>query len=199
MSGRVKTDELDQLHDYGIYSPARIIFLSGGIDEDSAVEFIKNIRVLDHSSDKSITVLINTNGGDVHQGMAIYDAIKECKSPIITHAVGPCWSMGAIILQAGDTRKISSNATIMIHLGSVEYSEDHVKQVERWIAENKRIGQLADNILFERIKQKKPKFTKEKFTQLLTFDSIYTAKQAIDLGLADEIEEHKTYESTEQN
>lgn len=198
MAGKVKTDELTQFHDYSVYTPARIISLSGDIDEEKAVEFIKNIRILDHTSSQDITILINTGGGEVHQGMAIYDAIKECKSKVITHAVGPCWSMGAIILQAGDTRKISASATVMIHVGSEEYGQDHAMQIERWVKENKRISSLADNILYQRIKQKKPKFKKEQLKAILVFDTIYTAKQVVDMGLADEIEDHKEYVQNEQ-
>lgn len=188
---KVKTDELDQWHDYGVYTPARLVELSGDIDQDTAMEFIKNIRLLDHTSNSDIVVLINTPGGDVHQGMAIFDAIKECNSNVLTHAVGPCWSMGSVILQAGDTRKISSNATIMVHTGSSEYDEDHSLNIKRWIKENERIGKRADDILLAKIRKKKPRFTKDKFEKLLEFDTIYTADQALDMGLADEIAEHK--------
>jgi ATP-dependent Clp protease, protease subunit len=193
MATRVKTDELDQWHEYDVYTPARLVSLNGEITEESAVKFIKNIRLLDHVSDKEITVLINTPGGDVHQGMAIIDAIKECHSRVTTHAVGPCWSMGAIIFQAGDFRKISANATVMIHYGSQEYSEDHSLNIERWIAENKRIGEEADLILFNSLKRKNPKLTKKQFEKLLIFDTILEAPKVLELGLADKIEEHKGY------
>lgn len=191
MSTKVKTDELDQWHDYGVYTPARLIDLSGDIDKETATEVIKNIRLLDHVGSNDITILINSGGGDVAQGMAIYDAIKECDSKVITHVVGPTASMASIIFQAGDERIISSNATLMIHIGSDEYDEDHALNIERWIKENKRIGKIADNILYQKIKQKKPRFKKESFDQLLVFDTIYTAKQAVEMGLADRTAPHK--------
>ena len=193
MPKRIKTDEFDQFHDYGVYSPARIIDLSGEIDEDNAVEFIKNIRLLDHANDQDITVLINSEGGDVSQGMAIYDSVKECNSKVITHAVGPCYSMASIIFQAGDHRKISANATVMIHTGKEGYPEDHPLNNERWLAENKRLGKIADNILFEKIKKKKPRFQRKRFEELLVFDTIYTSEQAVEMGLADEIATHKEF------
>lgn len=193
MSGKVKTDELDQWHDYNVYTPARLIYLEGSIDEDSAGEFIRNIRLMDHVTDNDITVLINSNGGDVHQGMAIYDAIKECNSRVVTHVVGTCYSMASIIYQAGDERIISANASMMIHIGDEGYDDDHPMNVDRWLKENRRIGEIADNILYDRIKEKKPRFKKEKFKELLVFDTIYTAKEAINMGLADKIVEHKGY------
>lgn len=191
MSTKVKTDELDQWHEYNVYTPARLISLDGDIDLESATEFIKNIRLMDHVTDKDIVVLINSEGGSVGQGMAIYDAIKECDSKVITHAVGPCYSMAAIIFQAGDERIMSDNATLMIHVGEEGYETDHPVNIERWTKENKRLGDKADNILYQKIKNKKPRFKKEKFNELLVFDTIYTSQQALEMGLADRIKEHK--------
>lgn len=191
MSTRVKTDELDQWHDYNIYTPARLISLSGEIDEDSAVEFIKNIRLLDHVNNRDIIVLLNTPGGSVHQGLAIFDAIKECNSKVTTHAVGPCWSMGACILQAGDYRKISANATVMIHSGEMELGADHIKNVERWYKEFKRVGDVYDEIILKKIRDKKPRFKKTTLDNIMTFDTIYKADDVLAMGLADVIEDHK--------
>lgn len=190
---KIQPDELQQFHDFGVYTPARIISLDTEIDEDSAAQFIKNIRLMDHLTEKEITVLINTPGGSVHQGLAIYDAIKECRSEVITHAVGPCWSMGAIILQAGDQRIISQNATVMIHEGSTGFDEDHVKNIERWYKEDQRIGKVCDQILFEKMKEKNPKFTMKKLQQMNIFDTILTAEEAVKYGLAQKIAEHKGY------
>lgn len=191
MSTKVKTDELDQWHDYNIYTPARLISLDGDIDLESATEFIKNIRLLDHVTDQDITVLINSNGGSVRQGMAIYDAIKECDSKVITHATGPCYSMAAIIFQAGDERIMSDNATLMIHVGEEGYEPDHPVNIDRWLKESRRLGERADDILFQRIRQKKPRFKKEAFKELLVFDTIYTSTKAVEMGLANRIKEHK--------
>jgi len=193
MNKKIAVDELTQWHDYNVYTPARLIYLEGSIDEDSAGEFIRNIRLMDHVTDKDITVLINSSGGDVHQGMAIYDAIKECKSKVITHAVGTCYSMASIIFQAGDERLISSNATLMIHIGDEGYDTDHPSNLDRWLKENRRMGNVADNILYEKIKKKKPRFKKEKFEELLVFDTIYTSIKVVEMGLADVVVEHKGY------
>ena len=169
------------------------IILSGEIKEEIAVQFIKNIRLLDYVNNNDITVLINTPGGCIHQGLAIIDAIRECKSKVITHAVGPCWSMGACILQAGDERLISANATIMIHAGQIILPEDHVVNVDRWHREYKRINKVYDEIIFKKIKEKRPRFTEKKLTDIMKFDTIYTAEQAIAMGLADKVEEHRSF------
>ena len=146
MTKGVHLDALAQWHEYGVYTPARLIDLSGDIDEESASRFIKNIRLLDHVTDKDIKVLINTEGGDVHQGLAIIDAIRECQSKVTTHAVGNCWSMGAAILQAGDKRLVSTNATVMIHAGKVKLPEEHPEIVEKWRKEMKRVDEIYKSI-----------------------------------------------------
>lgn len=193
MAKTVKTDELSQYHDYNVYTPARLINLDGDIDKESASEFIKNIRLLDHVNHNNITVLINSEGGSVRHGMSIVDAIRECTSKVTTHAVGECYSMAAIIFQAADFRKISANASVMIHIGSEGYEPDHPNNIDRWMKESRRLGKKADDILFEKIKKKKPRFQKKKFEELLVFDTIYTAEQAIEMGLVDEIAEHKEF------
>jgi ATP-dependent protease ClpP protease subunit len=193
MTKIVKTDSLDHWHDHDVYPPARLISLMGDIDEERAAQFVKNIRLLDFVNDKDITVLLSSEGGSVHYGMQIFDAIKECHSKVTVHAVGPCYSMSSVILQAADHRKISANATVMIHVGSEEYPEDHALNVKRWIEENKRIEKETTDILYQRIKEKKNRFQRKQLDKLLTFDTIYTAEQAIDMGLADKIEEHKGF------
>ena len=192
MSSHLK-DHLIAFHEYGVYVPNRIIDLSGEIDELEASKFIRNIRILDHTSEKDITVLINTPGGDVHHGLAIVDAIKECRSKVITHAVGPCWSMGACILVSGDERKISRNATVMIHAGEMGIDPDHPRNVDRWIKEFTRVGDIYDTLILQAIQKKKPRFQKKKLKDIMVFDTIYQADQVIGMGLADIIEEYKEF------
>jgi len=193
----IKTDELSQFHEYNVYTPARLIYLEGDIDKDSAGEFIRNIRLMDHVTDKDITVLINSEGGDVYQALAIIDSIKECNSRVITHAVGPCYSSAAWILQSGDLRKISSNSRIMVHIGEEGYSSDHPNIIKKWIKENERVSKTLNDMLLEKIKIKKPRFTKAKIDELLLFDTIFNATESIEIGLADEIVEHKEFKHGE--
>ena len=188
---RIKTDSLDQFHEFGIYTPARIIDCMGDIDEEKAKQFIKNIRLLDYTNDKDIVVLIGSEGGDVSWGMAMFDAIKECNSRVITHAIGPCWSMASVLLQAGDIRKMSSNATTMLHVGTEALEENHPKINRAWIKENDRIEEIIVDILLKKIKKKKPRFQRKKLKELIMFDKILTAEQTIEYGLADTVEDHK--------
>ena len=127
-------EEISRFHSDGIYVPARLIDCMDDITEEKAKQVVKNIRLLDFVSDEDITVLLATEGGDVSWGMQIYDALKECVSKVVIQIVGPCWSMGSIIAQAGDHIKISQNATMMIHMGQQNYPEDYtLKRARRGI------------------------------------------------------------------
>jgi len=193
MDKKTDLNALTQFHDNNIYPPGRLILLDGDINSECSAQFISNIRSLDYLGNEDITVLLKTEGGEVHEGMAIFDAIKECDSKVIVHAVGICWSMGAIILQAGDKRLISENATLMVHEGDLSIPESHKSNAERWIKEYERLDKLTDKLLLDKIRIKHPRFTKKKLKEMLIFDTILTAEQAIELGLADEIAEHKEF------
>lgn len=96
----------------------RIIFLSGEIDENLATTIVSEIIYLSASSQKDkITIYINSPGGDVNAGLAIYDAMKSSPCIIETIGVGLCASMGAFLLSSGDIghRKAYENCEIMIH------------------------------------------------------------------------------------
>jgi ATP-dependent Clp protease protease subunit len=184
-----ENDIIELLHEKGIYLPNRSVVIFGDIDEDMFKRVWSNLHHLDSSS-KPINIFINTGGGCVTQGFAIYDAIKGCKNLVRAMVYGECSSMGSIILQAADERLMSPNSSIMIHKGTEEYHEDHALNVERWIEHNKKLEERCNNIYLEKIKEKKNKFGIKSLEKLLPFDTILSPKEAIELGLADRIEEH---------
>ncbi len=106
---------------YDIYSRLlkdRIIFLGGGIDDHLANLIIAQLLFLESEDpDKDIYLYINSPGGVVSAGMAIYDTMQYLKSPVSTICVGQAASMGAILLASGTKGKRFTlpNARIMIH------------------------------------------------------------------------------------
>jgi len=106
---------------YDIYSrllKERIIFLGGGIDDNVANLVIAQLLFLEaEDPDKDIHLYINSPGGVVTAGMAIYDTMRYIKAPVSTICVGQAASMGAILLTAGEKGKRYSleNSRIMIH------------------------------------------------------------------------------------
>lgn len=106
---------------YDIYSrllKERIIFLGGGIDDNVANLVIAQMLFLEaEDPDKDIHLYINSPGGVVTAGMAIFDTMRYIKSPVSTICVGQAASMGAVLLAAGENGKRFSlgHSRIMIH------------------------------------------------------------------------------------
>lgn len=106
---------------YDIYSRLlkdRIVMLGTAIDDDVANAIIAQFLFLESEDDeKPISLYINSPGGVVTAGLAIYDTIQYLKSPVSTICVGQAASMGAVLLAAGKkgSRRALPNARIMIH------------------------------------------------------------------------------------
>lgn len=113
---------------YDIYSrllKERIVFLTGVIDDDSANIAIAQLLFLEaEDPKKDIYLYINSPGGSVTAGMALYDTMQHVKPDVATICVGMAASMGAVLLSAGAKGKrfILPNAEVMIHqpLGGAE-------------------------------------------------------------------------------
>ena len=105
---------------YDIYSRLlkdRIIFISGEINDDTASLVISELLYLDSINHNDISIYINSPGGSVTAGLAIYDTMKIIKSDVETIGVGMSASMGAFLLSSGTKgkRSILENAEVMIH------------------------------------------------------------------------------------
>ena len=94
----------------------REVFLIEEVNRKSATDMIKQLMYLDRiDTGKPVTVYINSPGGEVVSGLAVYDYIKVMKSPVNTVCMGSAASMGAILFLAGKERSMLKNSEIMIH------------------------------------------------------------------------------------
>ncbi|MCF0223067.1 MAG: ATP-dependent Clp protease proteolytic subunit [Fibrobacter sp.] len=95
----------------------RRIFLWGGVDDESAERIVKQLLYLDSQSNEDILFFINSPGGVISSGLAIYDCMNAIKSDVVTVCCGQAASMGAVLLTAGAKGKRYAwpNARIMIH------------------------------------------------------------------------------------
>lgn len=103
---------------YSLLLSERIIFITGEINDVLASNIVSQIIYLSAvSQKKKISIYINSPGGEVNSGLAIYDAMKSSPCPIETIGIGLCASMGALLLSSGDKglRKAYPNCEIMIH------------------------------------------------------------------------------------
>lgn len=172
---------------YDIYSRLlkdRIVFLGGEVTDDEANLIVAQLLFLEaEDPDKDISLYINSPGGSVTAGMAIYDTMQYVKCDVSTICIGMAASMGAFLLAAGakGKRKALPNAEIMIHQpsGGVRGQTTDIKiQAERMIA----IKKLLNKILAERTGQ--PIDRVEVDTER---DNFMTAEQALNYGLIDQI------------
>ena len=197
---KVSKDHIDKFFDYGIDLDNRTIYLGSaeydeeengtGTDFFMAERFIKALHLLEKAGptgDKPIKVIMNNPGGSVVDGMAIYDAIRSCKNHVTIEVYGDACSMGCIILQAADHRALAPHSIVMFHEGYDSYANNHPEINRRWNKFNERYGVFLDKILMDKIKEKHPDLKDKKFKELNTFDTIFTAEEAVNFGLADEV------------
>ena len=172
---------------YDIYSRLlkdRIIFLGETIDEHIASLVVAQLLFLEaEDPDKDINIYINSPGGSVTAGMAIYDTMQYIKPEVSTICVGMAASMGAFLLSAGQKRKRYAlpNAEIMIHqpLGGVQGQAEDIKIHAEWILKTR---EKLNRILSENTGQ--PLNTIARDTDR---DNFMSAEEAMRYGLIDKV------------
>jgi ATP-dependent Clp protease protease subunit len=172
---------------YDIYSrllKERIIFLGTPVDDNIASLIIAQLLFLEaEDPDKDIYVYINSPGGIVTSGMAIYDTMQYVKPDIVTTCIGQAASMGAVLLAAGTKGKRFAlpNARIMIHqpMGGVQGQATDIDIHAREIL---KIRERLNEILAEKTGQSLDKIAKD--TDRNFFMDVNEAK---DYGIIDEI------------
>lgn len=129
----------------------RIIFLNGEIEDNMANSIIAQLLLLDaEDNTKDITMYINSPGGVVTAGLAIYDTMKHIKSNVSTVCIGQAASMAAVLLASGEKGKRFSlpNSRIMIHQ-VIGGARGQLSDMEINLKEMKRLSEILNKILSE--------------------------------------------------
>ena len=162
----------------------RIIFLSEEVNDTTASLIVAQLLYLEaQDPEKDIQFYINSPGGSVTAGMAIYDTMKYIKCDVATICVGLAASMGAFLLSAGTKGKRMAlpNAEIMIHQpsagtqGQITDMAIHMKRLETIKARMNRI--LADNVGRD----------VDEVTAACERDNFMTSEEALEFGLIDRV------------
>lgn len=181
-------DDVDHFFDYDLHIPSRTIHIGGECDELQSEYLIKGLHLLQvRSLDQAINIIMNNPGGDEYHGMGIYDAIAACKQHVTITVYGHAMSMGSWILQAADDRVLSPSSTVMIHYGTGNFSDDHVKYCRVQAKEMERLNRFMERAYLRRIHEKTPDFPLRKLRKLLEDETFMSAEEAIAMGLADRI------------
>ena len=191
---RLSKDHLDKFYDYDIWLEGRTLYIGSisthtlsdvyGADEISPLtteRVIKGLALLETKPEEPIKIVLNSPGGDVYQGLAIYDAIKRSPCHVEILATGQCMSAASIILQAADKRTLSKHCIVMVHDGQDEVAGSP-NDTLNWAKFGQHINKMMYNIYAEG--SGKPSSYWQKKCQK---DYILTAEQAVAEGLADEI------------
>ena len=196
MSKRINRTDLEIFFDYDLHLPTRTVYIGPASGNDEGTEHgvnyamaeraIKGLAVLD-ATEGDITCVLNTFGGEIENGWAIYDAIKGCKNHVTIKVFGKAMSMGAVILQAADKRLMTENSALMIHYGSISLSGLHAKDLERWSKWYEKDNEKMEQIFLDKIKESAPKFTLSKLKEKMNFDWFLSAQEAVEWNLVDGI------------
>lgn len=161
----------------------RIIFISGVIDDDISNIVIAELLYLDSVSNDDIYLYINSVGGSVSSGLAIYDTMNLVRSDICTLGIGTAASMGAFLLSSGTIGKRYSlpNTNIMIHqvLSSFEGCTNNIKDsTDRIIELQKKLNKILS---------KNTKKSIKKIENDIKKDFYMAAGEACEYGLIDKV------------
>ena len=184
---------------YDIYSRLlkdRVIMLDTDVNEHTASLLVAQLLFLESENpDKDISLYINSPGGIVTAGLAVYDTMQFIKCDVHTIVMGQAASMGSLLAQAGTPGKrfVLPEARTMIHRvssgtpgtrGSVHVQdlqfEDSKRSFEESVRVNKRLTELY-------VKHNTAGKTYDELYDTMKFDTFLSAQQAVDFGLADKI------------
>lgn len=176
---------------YDIFSrllKERIVFIAGPIEDTMATIVTAQLLFLESENPKKdISIYINSPGGVVSSGLAIYDTMQYIRSPITTVCVGQAASMGSLLLAAGDPghRIALPNSRVMVHQPSGGY-RGVASDIERHAEEIIELKQRLNEIYVKHTG--KPY---EVIEETLDRDSFMTAEEAQEFGIVDKVFERR--------
>lgn len=172
---------------YDIYSrllKERIIFLTGPVEDQLAALICAQLLFLEaENPKKEIALYINSPGGVVTSGMAIYDTMQFIKPAVSTLCIGQAASMGSLLLAAGhkDMRFATPNARIMVHQPSGGF-QGQASDIERHARDILKMKRRLNEVYVKHCGR-----TYEEVEQTLDRDNFMSADEALDWGLVDRV------------
>lgn len=184
---------------YDIYSRLlkdRVVFLNGEVEEHMANVIVAQLLFLEsENSDQDIHMYINSPGGLVTAGLAIYDTMQFIKPDVATYVMGQACSMGSFLAQAGakGKRYVLPESRTMIHRvssgtpgtrGSVHVQELQFEDAKRTFEESQRINKRLTELY---VRHNTAGKTYEQMFDTMKFDTFLSAEEAVSWGLADKV------------
>lgn len=184
MADDIQFAHLDDMIDYEMLRVRRVLF-SGVVTTESTDSLIRKLWYLDLKNSKPITLIINSPGGSIDSGFAVWDQIKLLKSNVSTLITGLAASMGSVLSLCADkgNRFATPNARVMLHQpmihgvieGAASDLEIHAREI---IKTRERMVQLYSEATGQ---------TEETLRKVLDRDTWMSAQEAVEFGLIDKI------------
>lgn len=183
---------------YDIYSRLlkdRIVMLDTDVNEHSSSIIVAQLLFLESQGNEDIQFFINSPGGSVTAGLAIYDTMQFIKPDVQTIVLGQACSMGSFLAQAGakGKRMVLPESRTMIHRvssgtpgtrGSVHVQELQFEDAVRAMGESKRLNERLTQLY---VKHNTAGKTYEQMFETMKFDTFLSAEEAVEWGLADKV------------
>ena len=183
---------------YDIYSRLlkdRVIMLDTDVNEHTSSLLVAQLLFLESQGNEDISLFINSPGGSVTAGLAIYDTMQFIRPDVATYVMGQACSMGSFLAQAGAPGKrfVLPESRTMIHRvssgtpgtrGTVHVQELEFEDAKRSFEESKRINERLTELY---VKHNTAGKTYEQLYEAMKFDTFLSAKEAVEYGLADKV------------
>lgn len=164
----------------------RVIFFTGPVTQQMCNIVVAQMLFLEaENPEQPINMYVNSEGGSVYDGLAVYDVMQYIKCPVATYVTGMAASMGSFIAQAGSPgmRYLLPRAITMIHQPS-SGTRGKVSDMEIDLKESIRIKKQMTELY---VKHNSKNISYDQFVNLMDRDRWLTAQEALNLGLADQI------------
>jgi ATP-dependent Clp protease protease subunit len=183
---------------YDIYSRLlkdRVIMLDTDVNEHTSSLLVAQLLFLESQGNEDINLFINSPGGSVTAGLAIYDTMQFIRPDVATYVMGQACSMGSFLAQSGAPGKrfVLPEARTMIHRvssgtpgtrGTVHVQELEFEDAKRSFEESKRINERLTELY---VKHNTAGKTYDQLYEAMKFDTFLSAKEAVEYGLADKV------------
>jgi len=187
---------------YDIYSRLlkdRVIMLDTDVNEHTSSLLVAQLLFLESQGNEDISLFINSPGGSVTAGLAIYDTMQFIRPDVATYVMGQACSMGSFLAQAGAKGKrfVLPESRTMIHRvssgtpgtrGTVHVQELEFEDAKRSFEESKRINERLTELY---VKHNTAGKTYDQLYEAMKFDTFLSAAEAVAYGLADKVIEKR--------
>lgn len=170
-----------------VYRKDRTIYFFAEVDEESTLEAFKLIQEIElDDTDKPIELIINSVGGSVHDGLALYDRLSHSPCTIVTVGTGMVASIAVLIYLAGDRRLLTENTRLLYHQAYTEL-EGKTSDIKISYQEMQAVEDIINELVSERTGLDLSRLEKE----INKGDVWITPSQAVEIGYTHEVIENK--------